>query len=116
MEGGGSSHLGEVVRNRRRELGLSWALEELGVRLPRSSLSRIENGQALPDAHQFAGLCRVLGLSPVALLESLLAGGREAPLEAPVETLLREAEEFVGSGAVRAARGRFEDLLDALRR
>ncbi len=118
----GAGDLGEHLRERRHELGLSQedlviALETVGVQVGRATISRVENGQVLPDLRLLAGLCRVLALDAGRLLERVLSlpgtPGRAASGEPP-RRLLREAEDLVRSGAYRAARLRFEAALDRL--
>jgi transcriptional regulator with XRE-family HTH domain len=68
--------IGERVRSRRRELDLSQAqvrerMVEAHVFVSRTQLSRIENGEALPNAADIIGLCLILAVSP----NWLLCGG-----------------------------------------
>lgn len=87
--------IGEVLSEKRRELGLSQAelamrLVDEGVSVTNQAISKWENGMTLPNARQFLSLCRALDIEDIAgefcggsggLLAGLSQAGRKKAME-----------------------------------
>lgn len=56
-----------------RQQDLSNLAAEQGCRIPQSTISMYENGEAYPQAHNFGALVRVLGCDPHELLDNDLS-------------------------------------------
>jgi transcriptional regulator with XRE-family HTH domain len=66
-----------MIKLKAERLKRGWRQEDLGfyARMSGADISRIESGRMLPYPTQIKRLCRVLGLQPDELLESVDAPG-----------------------------------------
>ena len=60
--------LGQRLRDRRRQLGMSLSDVETYLGIRASKLSGYENGRATPSLHSFIALCHCYNIAPNALL------------------------------------------------
>ena len=85
---------GEIIRQRREELGLSGHELAKLAGVNQGQLSRVETGQLRASAAFCAHVCRALGLNPLELYE----GGDGAPVEPPAEDLVTEIRALLIRG------------------
>src|SRR4051812_30580639 len=85
---------GDIIRQRRRDLGIS--LRELArlAHVNNSDLSRVETGQMPPSATLAAQVCRVLGLR-LAEVYSASDGATEEP---PAEDMVQQIRAILIRG------------------
>ena len=113
--------VGELLRDRRRELGWSLAgvagkLDDLGVSISTSQLQRIEQGQ-VPRADHLAALCRVYGLPEGQLLDLLLVSGDRrvrTKADGTPEALVARGDELLAAGRYDRARAKYVAALAKL--
>lgn len=99
--------IGDILMQRRRELGLSQTelaniLADDGIEVTNQAVSKWETGTTLPNARQFLSLCRALSIYDIAsqfdadggtgLLSGLNSAGRKKALD--YIQLLRESERY----------------------
>ncbi len=114
--------VGELLRDRRRELGWSLAgvagkLDDLGVSISTSQLQRIEQGQ-VPRADHLAALCRVYGPPEGQLLDLLLVSGDRrvrTKADGTPEALVARGDELLAAGRYDRARAKYVAALAKLR-
>jgi transcriptional regulator with XRE-family HTH domain len=80
-------HAGEVIRQRRKELGLSERELARLAHVNQGHLSRVETGQVTLTAPLAAQVARVLGLRLAELLEADQPDGDEPPAEDTVQQI-----------------------------
>lgn len=85
---------GDIIRSRRRELGLS--LRELAklAAVNSSDLSRVETGQIPPSARLAASVCHALGLK----LSDVYMEGTDATAEPPAEDMVQQIRAILIRG------------------
>lgn len=106
-------NIGEILNQRRRELGLSQTelAEKLrlgGIGVTNQAISKWENGSTLPNAKQFLSLCRTLEIDDI---NALFLGGSSSGILAGLDAAgRRKAMDFIellhdsGRYAVKAER------------
>jgi transcriptional regulator with XRE-family HTH domain len=80
-------HAGELIRQRRKELGLSGHELARLAHVNQGHLSRVETGQVPLSTALAAQVARVLGLKLTELLEADQDAGEEAPAEDLVQQI-----------------------------
>lgn len=87
-------HAGDIIRQRRKELGLSGRELAKLARVNQGDLSRVETGQMPPSATLAAQVCRVLGLR-LAEVYSAADGATEEP---PAEDMVQQIRAILIRG------------------